>query len=502
MFKPVYKANALILGNPASSVGVITLWTVKAKVAAQLDPSDYAAIGQLFSPTQGIDYLVRNLLANPSVRHLVLTGHDLSGSGVALQDFFRHGVEAGRTSLGVPCWRIRSKVEASVDSDISDEALELLRRNVRLVVCAERDALPEMVKRLASEPPQPPYAEPLLFEKRDPEAETAVGENAVYVVRGETVAETWVQLLHLIWKFGRVSDTHYDSRQKEILDLVSVVSGEDPNRLFVPDYLPCTAEQLDSYFPTVLSSAPPMLPDGVSQQDVRYTYGQRLRSHFGVDQVGDVIAKLVRERDSRSAVASLWDPRGDHRVGGSPCLNHLWFRIVGDALNLTAIIRSNDMFKAWPENAFALRKLQELIRGEVAGQTSTCLGLGDLVIVSESAHIYDDDWDATEHVLARHYGEVVAKLGERRDPRGNYIVEVEEDIIRVEWLTPSGEHVKHFYGKTASAILRQLAHDAAVSTVEHALYLGGELQKAEIALRFPDLFQYAQGRPLGRLSHA
>lgn len=511
LFTPIYKGNALILGNPASSVGIVTLWTLKAKAAARLDPSDYAAIGQLYSPTQGLDYLVRNLLANPSIRYLVVAGHDLSGSGRALRDFFERGVEEGQTSLGAPCWRVRSEVESFVDPDISREAIELLRQHVRLVVCAERDNLRDLVGRLPPDPGQPLYTEPMLFHKREPEVQTGVGENAVYVVRGETVAETWVQILHIIWSFGRVSDTHYDSRQKEILDLVSVVTAEDPNSLFVPDYLPCTPAQLEVYFPTVLTADPPHLSDGVTRQEVRYTYGQRLRSYFGVDQVEDVIAKLARERDSRSAAASLWDPRTDHRLGGSPCLNHLWFRIVGDALNLTSVIRSNDMYKAWPENAFALRKLQAIVRGEVARRAGgggevcgrgdpapTPLRLGDLVIVSESAHIYDDDWDATEHVLARHYDELAARIRERRDPRGNYLVELDGDRIRVERLAPSGEHVKHYYGKTAGAIMRQIDHDTAVSSVEHGLYLGSELQKAELALRYPDLFEYVQDRPLAR----
>jgi len=119
LFTPIYKGNALILGNPASNVGIVTLWTLKAKVAARLDPSDYAAIGQLYSPTQGLDYLVRNLLANPSIRYLVVAGHDLSGSGRALCDFFERGVDEGQTSLGAPCWRVRSVVKSFVDPEIS-----------------------------------------------------------------------------------------------------------------------------------------------------------------------------------------------------------------------------------------------------------------------------------------------------------------------------------------------------------------------------------------------
>ena len=504
-FKPVYKTNSLILGNPDSPTGIVSCWTLKRKVAERLAPTDYAAIGQLYSPTQGIDYLVRNLLANPSIRYLVLTGQDLSGSGAALRAFFERGVDLGRTSLGAPCWRIRHHAEAFVDSDIPAEAIESLRQNVRLVVCADRDDLPATVSGLASDRPAP-YAEPRHFPKAEPESSTAVGENAVYTVRGETVAEAWVQILHLIWSFGRVSQTHYDSRQKEIVDLVSVVSSEDPANPHLPDYLHCTREQLERYLPTVLSAAPPQLPDGASQQEIRYTYGMRLRSYFDTDQIADIIAKLSREIDSRSAAASLWDPRVDHRLGGSPCLNHLWFRVVAGACNLTAVIRSNDMYKAWPENAFALRKLQEMVRGEVAARTGTAIGLGDLVIVSESAHIYDDDWDATQHVLALQYEELAGRLRSRRDPRGNYVIEIErgaaEAAIRVERMAPSGEHIKHYFGKSAAALVRQIAHDSAVSGVEHALYLGGELQKAEVALRFPSEFHYVQDQPLERAADA
>ena len=81
MFRPIYKANSLMLGDPASPVGIITCWTMKARVAGEVDSSQYAAIGQLYSPTKGIDYLFRNLLANPTIRCLIVTGQDLSGSG-------------------------------------------------------------------------------------------------------------------------------------------------------------------------------------------------------------------------------------------------------------------------------------------------------------------------------------------------------------------------------------------------------------------------------------
>jgi thymidylate synthase len=284
---------------------------------------------------------------------------------------------------------------------------------------------------------------------------------------------------------------------------MSVVAAEDPDEFYVPDYLPCDRAHIETYLPTVLTAEPQRLADGIQSQDLRYTYGQRLRSYFGVDQVADIIAKLVRERDSRSAVASLWDPRKDHVVGGSPCLNHIWARIVDGTAYLTAVIRSNDMYKAWPENAFALRALQAMIAREVSARTGESLRLGELVILSQSAHIYDDDWDSAEHVLARHYAEIAQRRRECRDQRGNFVIEIEGETMRVERLAASGEHVRYYFGDSAAGLGRELLANEVVGTVEHALYLGAELAKAEVALRHPDQFVYTQDRaltPLVRLT--
>jgi len=60
-----HKPNQLIYGT--GQTAVITGWTVKQAIAKRLQPSKYAVIGQLYSPTRGINLLVRNLLLNPHV---------------------------------------------------------------------------------------------------------------------------------------------------------------------------------------------------------------------------------------------------------------------------------------------------------------------------------------------------------------------------------------------------------------------------------------------------
>jgi thymidylate synthase len=92
-YKALHKPNQLIYG--LGQTAVITGWTVKQAIAKHLDSSEYAVIGQLYSPTRGINILVRNLLANPHVRYLVVlnaTKEDKNaGAGECLLDFFKKG---------------------------------------------------------------------------------------------------------------------------------------------------------------------------------------------------------------------------------------------------------------------------------------------------------------------------------------------------------------------------------------------------------------------------
>jgi thymidylate synthase len=68
-YKALHKPNQLIYGQ--GQTAVITGWTVKQAIAKHLHPQEYAVIGQLYSPTRGLNFLIRNLLFNPHVRYLV-----------------------------------------------------------------------------------------------------------------------------------------------------------------------------------------------------------------------------------------------------------------------------------------------------------------------------------------------------------------------------------------------------------------------------------------------
>ncbi|MDP3742259.1 MAG: hypothetical protein Q8R15_03025, partial [Candidatus Micrarchaeota archaeon] len=82
----------LLYGRSDKGIGVCVLWTRKELVATKVSNENYTVIGQLYSCHQVINSLILNCLANKSLRYLVLTGVDLSGSGKTLANLFAEGV--------------------------------------------------------------------------------------------------------------------------------------------------------------------------------------------------------------------------------------------------------------------------------------------------------------------------------------------------------------------------------------------------------------------------
>ncbi len=392
-FQPLYKggstsSNSLVIGDPEGSVGIITLWSKAKEIAKKVDAKNYCAIGQLFSAERGLDFLVRNLLANPQITNLIVTGVDFSKSGIVLMDFFEKGFERGKAdTTEKPCWRVKSQYPGYIDLDIPEESINSLRESVNIVKTPSIEAFDFSTLKKPDK-----IREKSVYLKKDETVKQYVGEYTGHIIRGKTIAEAWLKLLDTILKFGKLSGTHYDEQQKEVVDLISIISEEDPGNFYIPSYLPGDEQHIKEYIPRITCD----LPGGIHKNE--YTYGSRMRSWFGIDQVKNAAAKLVREPISRAVVISLWDPVKDLRIGGSPCLNHIWFRITGNRLYMTAIFRSHDMFEGYPENAFGLRALQEEIRKEVVlglkeKGAELDLKLGDLIILSQSAHISKDCWE-------------------------------------------------------------------------------------------------------------
>ena len=489
-YDPHYKANQLICGY--GQTAIITGWTVKESVARYLTSKEYAVIGNLYSPTRGISPLIRNLLANPHVASLVIlqsTKEDQNAGGCqCLLDFLSKGFRAGVDHIGKDVWIINSNVLGYIDIDIPAEVLELIRESIVYREVESISKVVDHVKELNKKEKKKSWSNPLIFPFTETSSKIRPGTKYCHRIEGSTIAETWVRILHRIKTTGRVRPTEYGKWQ-ELINIVAVVTDEPLDFYFPePNYLPIRREFINDYISQILDDSP-------QREGIKYTYGQRLRSWFKKDQIQQVIDLLVSDINSSRAVMSLWDVNDYDNNDSPPCLNHIWIRTIDDELSLTATFRSNDMFSAWPSNAMGLRALQIHIMREIQNRINQKLKIGPLVTVSQSAHIYNDCWEYADKIVDAEY-ETICREKKYADPSGSYLIVIKNNQIFVEHITPgSGEIVNCYFGKSARKIYNKIAEDSPGIGIKHAMYLGSELQKAEICLKDKS-YHYQQDKPL------
>jgi thymidylate synthase len=485
VYQPLHKPNQLIRGT--GKVAVVTGWLVKEIIANRLDPGEYAAIGQLYSPTRGIDFLVRNLLFNPQVRFLVIlnaTKEDANAGGCqCLWDFFQHGFSKGKNELDKECWAIASAIPGYIDIQIPQQVLEGLRTALTVKMETAIASAISQIK-LFSQLPSQPWTEPQTYPKAEAVVHLFPGVNSGHRIEGKTIAETWIKIIQRIRRTGKVRPTAYDNQWQELINLMAIVTDEPQDFFFPePNYLPVSRDFLAEYIALTLEDTP-------FQEGVKYSYGNRMRSHFGIDQISQAIQTLSQNLDSTRVVISLWDAQEDSQANSSPpCLNHIWLRVREYKLILTATFRSNDMFSAWVANAFGLRALQQYICDRLVG-----IEPGELITISQSAHIYDDCWESSDRAIGEHYLKIFQKR-DYSDPAGSFVISLQNSEILVEHLTTgTGVVLDCFSDRTAKKLYQKIAAFYPALEIEHALYLGTELQKAETALQLN--LNYHQDRGL------
>lgn len=493
---PVYYRTELAIGDLESNVGICTLWTEKEGILADINKKLYCICGNLYS-FWGINFIVRNILANPIIRYLVLCGADLTESGQALVNLFDKGIDGDGVIFGF---------KAKIDSQIPAEAIEKLRSAVKILDLRGIKDHRKISKEIKGLQRLSPFMEPQLFPEAKPLVEVLPSEKTGFRIEDKTVADAWLKILKLVMNFGEVKPSEYTVEQKELLNVIAVVTGEDPDNVFFAPWLPTTPAELENYYPKILSPQLPLpgiILSGIqlgfgeryhhpresgAMTGVSYTYGGRLRNYRGVshDQISAMIEQLRKVSYTRRAVAITWDALVDGGTDHPPCLIQLLTSVQKENLFLTAHFRSHDIYGAWPENVFALRKLQGQIASEVGVE------IGPLTVISHSAHIYADRWQVTQEVLDRYYPESLTWVD---DARGNFLIYTKDGTIIVEHsMTMEGKTGIRFEGRTARELYARIINSQLVSLPEHAAYLGSELKKAELALKLG--FEYHQDKDI------
>jgi thymidylate synthase len=156
-----------------------------------------------------------------------------------------------------------------------------------------------------------------------------------------------------------------------------MVAGRD-DISFLNPYLPRSAQFSD---------------DGLTW---RGAYGPRLRRSFGVDQLAHLRDLLLKDPQTRRAVANLYDPSRDfEETLDVPCNNWLQFLEVDGALDLSITARSIDLMWGFSGiDAFQWSVLQELMANWVG------LPVGRQHWFIGSCHLYERHHHRADKILA------------------------------------------------------------------------------------------------------
>lgn len=443
---PKYYQNQLIAGT--GEIAVVCGWTKKDVIWNSLSDKSKERIGimgQLYSK-EGINYIIRNIFLNPKIKYVIAVGADLSGSMKEFKEFLAKG-ESKFIHPEIPKENVQEfyKYFSNHHSFTTVGKIDSFISNI---VLSGEDWTKSKID----------------FPSHSIEISNIfLSEDIGFRLEGAKVSDVWLKVLDRIMKFGKDKMSSYGEYQRELLDTITVINNDDPDNPTIPEYFYFNKQDLINYYPQLMTSK--------VFSGVEYTYGSRLRNHNGIDQIKGIIDELKRENFSRRAIAFTWDTAKDFNNEKCPCLDLVQALVQNKSVYLTAYFRSNDMYRAWPQNAYGLLKIQKEIASELN------LKIGKLAIISCSAHIYERDFKEVKEMLTKHKPKLECSI----DFRGNFTIQVSDGQIIVRHLDLDGVFLQEIKGKTAMEIRDKII--PYVSDIAHAIYLGTELMKAEIALK-------------------
>jgi hypothetical protein len=549
--------------NPASGVALCLLWQDVKRALAD-NPSfkeKFAIVGNLRSPF-GVNILLCNLALNPQIRQLIVWGPDkLSNTSVgiagrdALLNLWRNGFDEAGQINGTPF---------SLMDEIDRSALKEILKNVEL---RDMSADQRLDTSKLGTAPAANYMDPVTFKEFVAKIPDVLpSEGYTYLIREKKGADAYLQLLYNIWKYGVEAPINEKGVPvKEIRDAVVVVESEDPDSIYLPDWLLNTKalrisrENLEDYYKTQFTGEPyrSRLYKGVYRFDrpkeYPYMYTELINAfprpmevdntikdlferkgyvaakEFltlnsfldkagteslvmevekesmpekeklailveglmpATDQVANVIDRVKRKSADLDKEIILWDVRVHSRLeGGRPCLIKFSFSVRGGRVDVHVFARSHDICQAWFFNFYGIAMLLR----RVAKESNTRPGF--IVMESESAHIYKQDWPTVEKLIKERIEKapITAYFNPEKDmdPRGIVNIVAVDGVIKLKLQDPkTGDVLLELDGKTARELLYKIKHFGIISRIDHAVFIGSELAKAEMCIRLGIEYKY------------
>ena len=129
-------------------------------------------------------------------------------------------------------------------------------------------------------------------------------------------------------------------------------------------------------------------------------YGQQWRSWPAqdgktIDQIGNVVAMIRRNPDSRRLIVTAWNPAEVDKMALPPCHCLFQFYVAEGKLSCQLYQRSADVFLGVPFNIASYALLTQMV-AQVTG-----LAVGDFVHTLGDAHLYSNHFEQAREQLAR-----------------------------------------------------------------------------------------------------
>jgi len=266
---PIYFKDRLTISNLDSPIVIATLWTPKEVIEKMVPAESYSLMGQFYTK-KGINYIVRNILANPFITKIYLVGSDLMESGEAFIKFLENGVDED--------YKIIGDETATIEQQISKEAIAKFRENIEVVDLRGAENLKKIAETIAKEPepilPLKTWCDSETFEDPPkPQISTFPSELDLMKIRRPLIADAYLSVLKHINMFGIDSEpvigyvSSSSNKMKELLNLSVSITEEDPKKWNVPEHMPFSKTDLDNYFKGFFDH---------DRGTEDYTYGERL----------------------------------------------------------------------------------------------------------------------------------------------------------------------------------------------------------------------------------
>lgn len=213
------------------------------------------------------------------------------------------------------------------------------------------------------------------------------------VITARDLPDAWAQCVFKILEPGaarkrQVNQGSFEGEFRLEFDYITVHVLYPGTRPLIPDIpaslgIPAPVESMDkveTYFSRYLMS-------DHKDDNEQYTYGERIVSASGINQVDEVIRRYREHGFGNNQLVIQIAQPSDLTIQDPPCLRHIDTRVEDGKLHFMIYFRSWDLWGGFPENLAGLQLLKEYMAGEIGVED------GEMICSSKGLHLYGYTWE-------------------------------------------------------------------------------------------------------------